>query len=68
MIKKDTVLEHLSETYIAYVYFTKPFICCSKLNFLFYQFQQRNIFGMTPEPKYTKRLYLLFRDELFLRL
>ena len=36
MIKNDTVLEHLNETYIAYIFFTKPartFACYIKLNF-----------------------------------
>ena len=47
MIKNDTVLEHLNETYIAYIFFTKPartFACYIKLNF-FEKFQQQSIFN-----------------------
>ena len=38
MIKKGTVLEHLNETYIAFVYFTKPtktFILSSNFELFF---------------------------------
>ena len=46
MMKNDNVLEHLSETYIAFVYIRKPtntFICSTKFELFFEQPQRRSI-------------------------
>ena len=77
MIKFDTVLDDLSETYIASEYFTKPrmtLICCAKRNFFltvpamsFPRFLE--VFpDMISVVKYIKQLHLLFRAELLFRL
>ena len=80
MVKNDLVLEHLKETYIACVYFTKPtrtLICCLKHNFslnnskdvtfLIALGNNSQIFesrDMVSVLKHTEQLHILFRLQL----